>query len=170
MNFKQNAIGAIAMLALLSACASSTPYQSAEDSRWGFSEQQIEGDRFRISFGGNAITDRETVESYLLYRAAELTLEQGYDYFLMVTRATDEETNSYRSGFNPHYSFYRPRWGWRGHHDPFWNDIPMRERTRYEASAEILLARGTKPSDANAFDARDVIANLGDQITRPSSD
>lgn len=164
-------------LSLLAACASPTPYQAADESRRGYAEQQIETNRFRISFEGNSLTDRETVETYLLYRAAELTVEQGYDYFTVVTRATDEDTritatgwnSSYYSAFPVHYSYFHPRWGWRGWHDPFWDETRYRETTRYEASAEIFLGRGTKPNDPNAFDARDVIANLSDEIVRPEA-
>ena len=44
---------------------------------YGFSEQRIEDDRYRITFRGNSSTSRETVENSLLYRAAELTVQTG---------------------------------------------------------------------------------------------
>jgi hypothetical protein len=44
-----------------------------DSSSRGYSEQQIENNRFRVQFAGNSLTDRKTVETYLLYRAAELT-------------------------------------------------------------------------------------------------
>ena len=47
----------------------------------GFSEQQIEDNRYPVQFAGNCLTDRKTVETYLLYRAAELTRQNGYDHF-----------------------------------------------------------------------------------------
>lgn len=165
----------LAGVALLSACATPTPYQPADRGRQGYSESQIETNRFRVSFHGNSLTERETVETYLLYRAAELTVQNGYDHFTVVHRATDEErrytgtsfNNSYYSGFPVHYSYYHPRWGWRGWHDPFWNDTSFRETTRYEASAEIVFGRGPKPDDPRSFDARDVMANLGHHVVRP---
>lgn len=164
-------------LALVASCATPTPYQSAIGSRWGFEENQIETDRFRVSFGGNSLTDRETVENYLLYRAAELTLEQGYDHFILVQRATDEETRQFRTGVDPflrpssrfHYTYFHPRWGWRGWHDPFWDDVNYREVSRYEASAEIVMGHGPKPNDPNAFNAAEVVTNLGDEIVRPET-
>jgi hypothetical protein len=168
-------LATMAALAFLGACASPTPYQAADGTRSGYEEQRIESNRYRISFQGNSLTDRETVETYLLYRAAELTAEQGYDYFTVVTRATDEDRRVMASGMGParfsafpvHYAYYHPRWGWRGVYDPFWNDTTYRESTRYEASAEIVLGRGRKPDDVNAFDARDVMSNLSGQIVRP---
>ena len=90
----------MAALSMLAACASPTPYQAADGSRRGYTEQQIETNRFRISFDGNSLTDRETVETYLLYRAAELTVEEGYDHFMVVTRATDEAVSCPFSRFH----------------------------------------------------------------------
>lgn len=167
----------LAGVSLLAACATSTPYQPAGETRWGFQESQIETGRFRVSFNGNSLTDRETVETYFLFRAAELTVEQGFDHFIVVQRATDVDSRIirsgpdrfYRPGFGLYFNYFHPRWGWRGAGDPFWNDTNYREITRYEASAEIMFGHGTKPDAANAFDARDVIANLGPQIVRPTA-
>ena len=158
----------------LAACtAMPTPYQPAMGSRWGFEETQIERNRFRVSFGGNSITDRETVENYLLYRSAELTVERGYDYFELVERAVDSQTRTVGrdprySAFSVRYAYFHPRWGWRAWNDPFWDDFHTREITRYEASAEIVMGNGPKPDHPRAFDARDVMANLGNGIVRPS--
>jgi hypothetical protein len=166
----------LAGASLLAGCATPTPYQAAGASQRGFVESRIEADRFRVSFSGNSRTDRETVETYFLYRAAELTLEQGFDHFIVVQRATDAESRILRTGPDPYYrpdfwlyySYFHPRWGWHNGGDPFWNDNNYREITRYEASAEIVLGQGAKPGDPNAFDARDVIANLGNRILRPT--
>ncbi|WP_295691563.1 hypothetical protein [uncultured Maricaulis sp.] len=168
----------LASLAVLGGCATPTPYQAADEAGRGFTETRIESNRYRISFEGNSLTDRETVETYLLYRAAELTVESGYDYFTVVNRATDEDTrvmasgigHSPYSGFSVQHAYFHPRWGWRAWRDPFWDDVSYRESTRYEASAEIYFGRGTKPDDPSAFGARDVMSNLGDQIVRPPSD
>jgi len=168
------ALGAAAALA---ACATATPYQSADaaGARYGYAERRIENDHFRISFRGNSLTERETVESYLLYRAAELTLEQGYDYFIVANRATDDRSRLVpfggpsRYGFYPHYAWYAPHWGWRPFYDPFWDDTTYREVTQYEASAEIVLKKGQKPAgDPQAFDARQVRENLSGKIVRPA--
>lgn len=167
-------------LTVLTACATPTPYQPAVGSRWGYEEMQIERNRFRVSFGGNSLTDRETVENYLLYRAAELTVQQGYDHFILVNRATDEDSRVVGMRRDPffrgsrlgmRYAYYHPRWGWRSMYDPFWDDVNYREINRYEASAEIVFGRGPKPAnDPGAFNAREVIRNLGENIVRPATD
>ncbi|MCR9194047.1 MAG: hypothetical protein NXH88_04895, partial [Hyphomonas sp.] len=64
---------ALLALAFLGACATATPYQAALEGQKGYANQQIESNRWQISFAGNSLTDRQTVETYLLYRAAELT-------------------------------------------------------------------------------------------------
>ncbi len=171
----------------LSACMTATPYQPATGSgtaRAGYSDEQIESNRFRVSFAGNSLTARETVERYLLYRAAELTLQQGFDHFILVDRDTEKKTNIYREPsawgpgpwgyWSPSWRFYRPRWGWRSW-DPFWDDPFWRDRdwdyrtvTRYEAVAEVVMGKGPKPAtNVRAFNAREVIDRLGPQIQMP---
>ncbi len=81
-----------AVAGLLTACATATPYQPAVSDRYGFEEQRIENNRVRITFRGNTLTDRETVETYLLYRAAEVTIQSGHDYFIVADRGTEEHS------------------------------------------------------------------------------
>lgn len=158
---------------VLGACAQSTPYQPADGSRYGYEEQRIESDRYLVTFTGNSLTDRRTVETFLLYRAAELTLEQGYDYFTVVRRETDEESRivgtgrDYYDRFHVRYRYFHPYYGWHGWRDPFWDDISLREINRYEAIAEIVMGRGEAPDDPDAFDARQVVGNLRDEVRTP---
>ena len=158
---------------LLTACATATPYQPANTDRYGFEEQRIENNRVRITFRGNTLTDRATVETYLLYRAAEITLESGNDYFIVANRATDEDSrlrrDTFPSRFAYDYWYFSPRRGWSPWYDPFWNEpSSYREVNRYEAIAEIAMFVGAKPANnADAFDAREVQSNLQGQIVRP---
>ena len=111
-----------ASAAILAACATSTPYQPASKPGGfdGFSQTMIENDRARVSFGGNSLTERDTVENYLLYRAAEIATERGFDHFTLAERETEEKTRLQASPglssglYDPYfgYSFYRPRYGW----------------------------------------------------------
>ena len=160
---------------VLAACAAVTPYQpAAQLGAFGYVEKRIEDNRYALTFNGNALTERETVESYLLYRAAELTLQQGFDYFIVSQRATDGRSSLVPlagrgyAGFRPDYVWYAPRYGWLPYQDPFWDDTTYREVTRYQATAEIVLFKGQKPAtDPQAFDARQVKQNLEGQIQRP---
>lgn len=165
----------IAAMLGLSACATQTPYQAATANagRYGFEEQRIETNRVRITFRGNSMTERDTVENYMLYRAAELTLERGHTYFVVANRDTEEHSTLQGVGARSHfpfsYRYYHPRFGWRYWSDPFWDEPSQyREITRYEAIAEIAMFSGQKPqNDPNAFDAQQVMANLQGQIIRP---
>jgi len=181
-------------LMLLGACATATPYQPARDGQRGFADQQIEANRWQVSFAGNSLTDRRTVETYLLYRAAELTAQNGYDHFRVVQRDTDEDSTfvptgfsrtPYYSGFYCNYAFYGPYGRYRasafpgahyyrpGYYDPFGYGFgagDYREIVRYEARAEIIMGRGDKPADDPAyFAAGEVLENLSTSIVRPEA-
>ena len=165
----------------LSACASLAPYgpQRGPNGQ-GFIEQRIESDRFRVTYNG--VGAPGPVADYALLRAAEVTTENGYDWFATVNRATERDTRFYSTP-DPFYDrFYGPRFGpywspsWRFYRRGYWspwgptwgNDFDVRQVDRYEANAEIILGRGPKPAgDPNAFDAREVIQNLGPRVTRP---
>jgi len=173
----------------LASCMTATPYQPASANgsvRNGYSDEQIEENRFRVSFSGNSLTSRETVERYLLYRSAELTLQSGYDYFVLSNRDTEKKTQTYATpgvggaGFggpwgywSPYWRYYSPRWGWRSWDpfwgDPFWDrDIDVRTVERYEATAEIVMGHGPKPAtELRAFNARAVVDSIGPSIQRP---
>jgi len=173
----------LAAVLMLSACATPTPYQPlAHGSQvsGGYSEQRLEENRYRVTFSGNSLTSRERVENYLLYRAAELTVQAGYDGFTMVTRATDPHTHTYVTqpyGPGP-WGWWGPSWRYRyggyWHYwdpwgpGPFWADtVDVNTVTAYEATAEIVMFRGQRPDDPHSFDAHQVMANLGPTIELP---
>ena len=158
----------------LAACQNGpTPYQPGAGNDRGYAESKIENDRYRVSFKGNARTGRETVENYLLFRAAELTLQNGFDTFTIVSRDTDKDRDVRQTGgymgSRLSYMYFSPRYGWIGAWDPFWTPARYEEVTRYEAFAEVVMGRGAKGSDPNTFDARQVSQNLAGQIQRPAS-
>ncbi|SER06578.1 hypothetical protein SAMN04488038_11521 [Solimonas aquatica] len=151
--------------ALLSACAAVTPYQPLHDG-YGYSAQLIESNRYRVSFAGSSATPRQTVENYMLYQAAELTLRSGSDYFIIAGGGTQS------SGSNaPTLSFGFGGFSFGGH-----GGVGMGvgtstgggQQLQYTASADILVFKGKKPdNNPQAFDAREVKANLEAQIQRP---
>lgn len=162
----------LAAASALAGCQSGpTPYQARAQSDRGYAESRIESDRYRISFKGNSMTDRATVEDYMLFRAAELTLQNGFDTFTIVDRDTDKTTDfrNSGSGFGSRlsYMYFSPRYGWAGAWDPFWTPSSFREVTRYEAFAEIVMNRGSGDRGANVFEAREVSQNLAGRIQRP---
>ena len=162
----------------LSACVTATPYGPAgQGSRYGYSDMRVDDSHFRVSFAGNSVTTRDQVEMALLLRAAEVTLESGHDWFATVNRATDRDTRYVGSPDPFYYDRYSPFWGpswryyrrgyWSPWRDPFGPEMDFREIDRFEATAEIVVGSGPKPAgDPNAFDAREVIQNLGPRVPR----
>jgi hypothetical protein len=188
---RSTAIAGLAIALALGACTTATPYQPATNSgsaRGGYTDQQIDSNRFRVTFAGNSLTSRETVERYLLYRAAELTVQNGFDNFILVTRDTDTKTQTYSSpsfsggawgggyygGWHPYWRWYRPSFGWRSwdpfYDDPFWDrgDFDVRTVQQFEATAEIVVGKGPRPDgNVRAFDAHEVLNRLGPTIQAP---
>ena len=106
---------------------------------------------------------------------AELTVEKGYDYFIVADRGTHahsrlESYGPYYPGFAPNYWFFTRRGVWRPFYDPFFDEPRSYEEvTRFEASAEIAMFHGRKPADnASAFDAHDVVSNLQSKVHPPA--
>ena len=97
-------LGTMPALLLLAACAVPTPYQAA-DGGYGYRDQQIEDKRYRVTFEGNSLTERSDVQNFLLYRAAELTVQNGYDYFTVVDRDLERSTRYYSSGYVDDFYF-----------------------------------------------------------------
>ncbi|MEM8935050.1 MAG: hypothetical protein AAGC77_01425 [Pseudomonadota bacterium] len=166
----------------VAACATSTPYgPAAEGGGYGFSEQRIEQNRYRIMFRGNSLTSRETVENSLLYRAAELTLESGFDYFVAIENDTEVRSTFRRTTYPAFYGrygygypFYNRRYGFPYYAYGFgWGypyDSYTQEITRYSAVAFITMHRGPKPEDnPQAFTANEVVNNLGAIVLGPTS-
>jgi hypothetical protein len=169
-------VAAVAAALTLSACATPTGYMPVEPGgRYGYAEQRLESDRWRVTFAGNSVTSREQVEMALLLRAADLTVQSGYDWFATVNRATDRDARYYATPDPFFRDRYGPYWGpsWRFYRRGYWSpfdhywrrDVDIREVERFEAAAEIVMGRGPKPAgDPNAFDAREVIANVGPRV------
>ena len=76
-------------LSLLAGCA--TGYKPSGFSG-GYSEMALNQDSYIVSFNGNGFTGEGTVQSYLLRRCAELTLNKGYRYFVLVTGKTSVDS------------------------------------------------------------------------------
>jgi hypothetical protein len=165
----------------LAACATATPYQPLRGSSGGFVEQRIDANRYRVTFVGNDYTSRQRVENYLLYRAAELTVANGFDGFTLIDHDTDRNVehrvydtglrSSYYSGWRPNWRYYGGPYGWRSwdpwNGGPYWGDnFDVQTVERYEAMAEIQMFRG-RAVGATSFDARQIIANLQPTIQVP---
>jgi hypothetical protein len=155
-------------LSFLTSCATPTPYQESGAFGMGYRSFKLDSNKYRVSFKGNRITEREQVETYLIYRAAEVTVEEGFTHFSMVNMNTDRKTE-----FEPIspaiYGYYMPNAGvfpYYVYGNPNAPRSGTLERTEYEAVAFVNMLNDP-PKDGQFFNAREVIKNLDPKIQRP---
>lgn len=167
MNNKKSVLALVIASGLLSACASVTPYQPVNKG-FGYSAQMLETNRYRVSFTGSTATPRQTVENYVLYQAAEVTLNSGNDYFIVASSST-----SAKDGSGPKLSLGLGGFGFGGHSGVgvgVGTSTPSSTGVEYTAQAEVLTFKGKKPADnPQAFDAREVKTNLEPGVVRPQA-
>jgi hypothetical protein len=171
--YLRNSAMALCVL-LVAACQTPTPYQPAVTPNGdGYTTQQIESNRFRVSFKGNSLTTRQTVDTYMLYRAAEVTLQNGGDYFVIVNKDVDKNTAYENYGDDLAWG-WGGGWGWRrgfggpGFGGGFGGGIDYtRPIPAYDAIADIVTYKGPKPAkDAYAYDAHEVMNAIGPTVVR----
>lgn len=159
--------------AFLAACTTTTPYQPSLKNRPGFTDQRLENTKFRITFEGNSSTNLAVIENYVLYRAAEVTLANGHDYFAIVDQSRESEsrfnttgTTFGGAGFGRSGFFYGGGFG--GGFGT--TQSTTRERRAYTVGVVIEVFKGDKPSgNASAYDARQVIDNLRPTLVLPKA-
>lgn len=155
--------------ATLTACATAPPPYAAASSQTGagYSETQIEGNRYFVTYRAPGGADAAVIEDYALLRAADLTLQNGREWF-WVDRRTVETYDGNYGGPSVGVGVGGGSWGSRsgasvgvGIHFPIGGQSGQRARA---ATLEIRFGEGPKPDDANAYDARATSANLRARI------
>ena len=158
---------AVALL-LAAPAARCRPPISRRPTATAIAEQQLESNRYRVTFSGNSVTPRETVQNYLLYRAAEVTVANGHDYFTVVDQDLERSTAYYGSGFNDFGLGARPPFARA--FGPGFGDYTAYPIDSYTAFADIVMADGEKPAgEVNAYDARDVLRQLAPRSSCPET-
>ena len=152
-----------ACVVVLAGCVNAPPYHPSEGpGATGYSDQQLAGNRYRVTFTGGSATRREAVENYLLLRASEVTLKAGSHYFLFDTRDTKAKT-TYHSDFTGWPGW--PGYGWYWHSWPYGppeRDFDTYPVTRYEAYAEIVLLTDEQAkAEPRAVNAQEVLDHIG---------
>ncbi len=144
--------------ALLASCASApTPYApAASPDDVGYREQALESGRYRITFRANPDLDAAQTEDLAMRRAAELTLQNGGEWFRVVTRETERYGGRDRGGTSVGVGGSSGSYG-SGVGVGIGFDLSPDSR-RYETVMEILIGQGAKPDEARAYDARAIIA------------
>ncbi len=155
-------LGAVALIAVcLTACETGTLYQPAlRPGAVGYSDYRIEPRRYRITFEGGDGAPAGQVRDYVLLRAAQVTLRDGYDWFRITDRggyvAPPRSSGAISFGFGG-ASFGRGGGVGVG----VGTTVPIDGGPRIGRSIEIMAGHGPAPTDGGAYDARGVSANLG---------
>lgn len=76
---------AVAMAILLTGLGGCATKYQEQGFTGGFAEREVREGVWLLAYGGNGFTNYETVQTYWLYRAAELTVDKGYDGFEIVS-------------------------------------------------------------------------------------
>lgn len=159
---------ALLSVALAACAATPTPYQAISDNG-GYTETRIESDRYRVKFEGNSATPRETVEDLALYRAAEITLQTGNDYFKVVSKDVEPVISSVRgSGISPGIGIGVGGGSGNvgvGLSTVFGGGGGGRPDYSYVTYLDIIVQKGERPAeDREAYSANDVIQRMGPRV------
>jgi hypothetical protein len=149
----------------LAACATTPPpYAAAPNaSSAGYSDQQIESNRYSVTYRAPGGAEASLLQDYALLRAADLTLEHNRDWFWVDHRSTDNQVSSYSGpsiGIGVGGASF-------GRHTAIGTGIGMNfplgghaTQRASAASVDIRFGEGVKPDDPNAYDARSIEANI----------
>ncbi|NKF23357.1 CC0125/CC1285 family lipoprotein [Solimonas marina] len=165
----------IACVSTISACATAparyAPAAQAGDI--GYRETVLGAAQYRVTYTGDTATPAATVRNYALLRAADLTLEQGADWF-EVTHQDTERKGETRTRIDPGFVtpprqtvyrscgllacstsvVYSPGYVEGG-------SAQTQTDYAYSSALDITLHHGRKPADdINAYDAHDVAQSL----------
>lgn len=151
---------------ILAACATQPLYSPASRPDGpGYWETRLTENRYRVSFVGRNTTSSEEVKNYALLRAADLTLDAGYDWFKVIERETQQtiRDNEPRVSIGVGTGCYP--YGCRVIGSRWYTGVSLdsyRYADRYRTSMEILMGKG-EPEDPNSvYNARELSRNLQD--------
>jgi hypothetical protein len=163
----RNGVRAVTAILAGALIGCSTPYQG-QGFRGGYSDTRIDSNTVLVSFKGNGYTGHEKVETYLLRRCAEVTLADGYDYFVIVdkddeavhgsinTAGTYSSSTSATAIGSGNMAFGQSQT--TGTFYPG-QSVPY---VKHRSEVMIKMFKGQKPGDdTRAFDAHELVHYLG---------
>ena len=149
---------------LLAACAGTpTTYGPAgsASNAVGYDELRIEDDRWRVTFTGGSDATTADAERLALRRAAELTLEAGYDWFEVAARRSEgsgSDRSPVRVGGSVGQTFGSG--GFSGTSTGLGISFSPGRESRVAVTMEIVARRGERPDRLDAYDARSILSNV----------
>jgi hypothetical protein len=161
---KRLALVAVAASLLAGACATQpTLYQPAVGPQAiGFSEYRIEPGRYRVTFRGGPGAPAGYVTDLALRRAADLAVQDGYDWFRVSDRfleGSPDHGPRVSLGVGGGSSSFGG--GYYGHHHSgsavgvgLGTSFNLGGGPAVRATLEVMMGKGPKPPGADIYDAR----------------
>ncbi len=154
-------LGLVGSALALSGCASLAPYGAQQGpGGQGFSEQRIETNRYRVTYNG--VGAPGPVADFALLRAADLTTQEGYDWFEVVQAWTDGRPGG-AGGVRPSVSIGGGSSRYGGYSASGVGvgvGLNLSGPQPTSTTLEVVLGRGTKPDRPSAYDARSIQASI----------
>lgn len=158
----------LALVLILSACGSTSHYREAtSDTSPGYQQQQLAQGQWQVSYRQYGTQLKQTYP-LALRRAAELTRQEGYDWFEVVNRdseiAEQDEGAELSTGISRSYNT-ETRCGLLGctrqttpstRYDVGVSNNSGRQVT--ETVLEIRMGKGVRPEQAGIYSAEEVLA------------
>ncbi len=158
----------------MTGCASKPDFREAKNGAAGYAEQKITDDRYRVQFKSYS-HDVADASDYALLRAAQITLAQGYDWFVVTSKETFVESEKVQPqsaigmtqarrierhcGLLSCETRSRPS-----------TEVAMsintgmsQQRKEVVSIIEVRMGKGLKLND-DSYGAQDVLDNLSDKI------
>jgi len=147
----------------LSGCSQAPTYKAADKNKYGYSEAQIAPQHYVVSFILLGAGNQKKAHDYSLKRAAELTSEQGYDWFNVLdvqTKKHQKETVKSASSHLQSQPQVSRRCGLltcdtQIHYDANnhgFDDLSVR-RDYVEVVVEIKMGKGIRPNTDDIYSA-----------------
>ncbi len=146
---------------LLTACSSQPDYRPANGNGFGYKEQQISANFYRVSYKARGDNSDEA-KAYAMRRATELTAAQGYDWFIVVDKETmteRQQDSANRLGAGYQTTTVRDcgllGCSSRTVQQPNYEvGIAAGGKAQVEAVLEIRMGKGVMPDGGNSYPAR----------------
>jgi hypothetical protein len=122
--------------------------------------QAVETGRYHVVYRGRSGMSQPEVQDRALLQAAQTTLNQGGDWFEVAGRS-----GGIAPPTGPQFSFGFGGASF-GRNSAVGADVgtTVGGEGAYVANLEIVIGHGAKPADPSAYDARDVLSNLGSRL------
>jgi hypothetical protein len=150
MNLKN--LLSICCIVSITSCA--TPYQPYGITG-GYKETPLAPDVVRITVEGNGYTSRDRVQDYALLRAAEMALQSGYPYFVVINERNDTSTGSFTTAGSSYTSGSVYGAGNSAYYSGTTTYVPGQTLTfQFPETGLLVKFLKVKSKDAMVFDAK----------------